>query len=332
MAKFAYFSRILGKAVDHVAITEIAESNTALVIKASMRVGNETKKLFIKTAKRDMEANAYHSKSMREADFYRFIQESAVRNLPIPACYDAFVPEEKGTFLIVLEDISEVYAAPGKKDLRDKRVWFACAVSLARFHAAFWNNESISPDGGYSELDAQRDRDSLRAFLDDFSGKFSEKTKAILTKAMEINIALIESTSRRLREKDNVTVCNGDSHIHNFMLPLQQSEAPLIVDFQFWGEGIGTGDLAHLTRVGFSRRLKREIQLPLVAHYHQTLLECGVTGYAWEDCLRDYRASTASMVLIPFWQYTSFGRSYKDWIGDLRGLIDNYEYLHCDAL
>jgi hypothetical protein len=116
------------------------------------------------------------------------------------------------------------------------------------------------------------------------------------------------------------------------MLPLEKRNKPLMVDFQFWGEGVGTNDLAHLTRVSFSDDFKRDIQISIAEHYHKTLLENGVTGYSWEECLQDYRLDAATMVLIPFYQYELFGIKYDEWIGDLQGLIYNYEYLNCDEL
>ena len=136
----------------------------------------------------------------------------------------------------------------------------------------------------------------------------------------------------RINSKNNVTICTDDSHIYNFMLPIKQNNKPLMIDFQFWGEGTGTGDLAHLTRVNFSDELKREIQIPLVEHYHKTLLKNGVASYSWEECLKDYRLSVATMVLIPFYQYSGFKIKYDEWVGDLQGLIYNYEYLNCDEL
>ena len=138
--------------------------------------------------------------------------------------------------------------------------------------------------------------------------------------------------TRRINSKNNVTICNGDSHIYNFMMPIDRANKPLIVDFQFWGEGVGTNDLAHLTRVGFSDDLRREMQIPLVEHYHKTLLMNGITGYSWEDCWRDYRFNAVTKVLIPFYQYAGFGIKYDEWIGDLQGLIYNYEYLNGDEL
>jgi len=138
---------------------------------------------------------------------------------------------------------------------------------------------------------------------------------------------------QRINSKNNVTIGNGDSHIYNFMIPLNKTTSiPLLLDFQFWGEAIGTNDLSHLTRVAFSNNLKREIQLPLVEHYHKTLLANGVTGYSWDDCWQDYRLNSVTKVLIPFYQYTGFKMKYEEWIGDLQGLVYNYEYLNGDEL
>ena len=149
---------------------------------------------------------------------------------------------------------------------------------------------------------------------------------------MEININLINEESNRLFHLDNVTLCNGDSHIYNFMLPKKITDKPVIVDFQFWHEGIGISDLAHLTRVNFSNKHKEYIQNQLVEHYYKSLLQYGITGYSWNDCFIDYRKSVASMVLIPLWQYAGFGLEYDKWIKDLNGLIYNYEYMQCDEL
>ena len=332
----AYLHSILGlsekQAISLVEITEVKESNTALVIKASVQIKDDNdarqKKLFIKTVKHNKAENVYHGMSMNEGQFYKFIKDSGVNNLPIPVCYDVFISEEHGEFVIVLEDISDYYTAPDSVILEDKDIWFSCAASLARFHAAFWNHRII-PQAGETEQDFQEDRDGIREFINEFSDRFDAKTREVLWRSSEINISIMANSARRI---NNVTIGNGDSHIYNFMLPLDKANKPLIVDFQFWGEGTGTNDLSHLTRVGFSNDLKREIQFPLVEHYHKILLVNGVTGYSWEDCWQDYRLNAVTKVLIPFYQYAGFKIKYDEWIGDLQGLVYNYEYLNGDEL
>jgi len=333
-----YLCRILSLPISQltdVEVTEVVESNTALIIKGSVNIrtqsGTCTKMLFIKTAKRNKDENAYHSMSMNEGNFYKFIKDNAITNIPVPMCYDVFVSEENGEFVIILEDISRNYTAPDSVALTDKNIWFACAESLAKFHAAFWNHSIIlsveEADRNFHEF-----RSNVQSFITKFSNEFSDNIKNTLLKASEINISLLKKAPHRINSKNNVTICNGDAHIYNFMLPTTKGHNPLIVDFQFWGEGAGTSDLAHLTRLSFSNELKNDIQIPLIKHYHEALLASGVTGYSWEECLRDYRTSAAAMVLIPFYQHNGFGLKYESWINALHGLVYNYEYLNCDEL
>jgi len=333
----AYIHSILdlqaGQTISHIEITEIKESTTALVLKVWVYVKNAEKiNLFIKTAKRNKAENVYHNMSMNECKFYKFIKDNSVRNLPIPVCYDVFLSEEEGEFVIVLEDVSSCYTMPERGMLDEKSIWFLCAGSLAKFHGVFWNHESI-PQVGDIEKNFDEDREGIHCFINEFSNEFDARTKAVLVRASEINISLMANFPKRVNSKNNVTIGSGDSHIYNFMIPSNKAICmPLMIDFQFWGECIGTNDLSHLTRVAFSNELKKEIQFPLVQHYHKILLESGVTGYSWEDCFLDYRLNAVTKVLIPFYQYAGFKRKYEEWIGDLRGLVYNYEYLNGDEL
>lgn len=322
--------------INNIEITKVIESNTALVIKATIQIndvgGTNTKKLFIKTIKCNEPENVYLGMSMKEGKFYEIIRNNAINNVPVPVCYDVFISEETKEFVLVLEDISDSYIVPDNTIISDKNIWFFCAESLAQFHSALWNNTIIPKNDKEVEHDFQSEINNFQSFLNDFRQEFDDKTKKALKRAMELNISLSKDHRQRIYNKSNITICNGDSHIYNFMLPLGMKNKPLIVDFQFWGEGIGTDDLAHLTRVSFSDDFKRNIQFSLVEHYHKFLLTNGVVGYTKENCLRDYRMSAATMVLIPYWQYSGFGIKYDEWIGDLQGLVYNYEFLKCNEL
>ena len=149
--------------------------------------------------------------------------------------------------------------------------------------------------------------------------------RLIYHKVSEICATLDREINHRLKTAHNVTVINGDSHIYNFMLPKNDGN-PMIIDFQFWGYGIGAGDLAHLTRVAFPDKFKESLHCRIVERYHQTLINCGVTNYTLDECIRDYRMNVASMVLIPMWQYIAFGLGYEEWHGDIDGLIKNFLY------
>lgn len=116
------------------------------------------------------------------------------------------------------------------------------------------------------------------------------------------------------------------------MFSHNQDKAPIIVDFQFWGVGIGARDVAHLTRVSFPKDFSEEFHQILVRKYYEALLENGVKDYTWDTCWNDYRKQVASMLLIPMIQYAFFNLKYEDWINDISSLISNYKILHCEQL
>jgi hypothetical protein len=339
-----YLRSVLSLSADEhirsVDVTEVAETNTALAIKLSAVIQRaartDVRRLFIKTVKSDDAENVYGEMGAKEARFYEFARGVRGSALPIPACHDAFVDDDK--FVIVLDDVSDKYRAPDESDLADKETWLRCAESLARFHAAFWNlrNTNGHPFTVATEQalrdNAAGDRAHLRRFFVHAGERFDEATRRVFRRAMEINNALIMEGRARVLSRRNVTVTNDDSHIYNFMLPVKSGEKPIIVDFQFWGRGIGTGDLAHLTRVHFPKAYRRSLHTEIVERYHQTLTAHGVDGYSRDECLRDYRASVAAVALIPVWQFAFFGLKYEDWSGGIDALIDNYNSLDCDDL
>ncbi|WP_455618245.1 phosphotransferase [Eisenbergiella sp.] len=296
------------------------------------------KRLFIKTCKAAGSSNPYRTENLRECHFYRFLKEESLCGLPLPECYDFYSAEETGEFVIVLEDLSENYRAPEAEDLTDEALWFRCAESLAEFHAAFWNNSRI----GYGELapaneqqierDICRNEKYLKDFLSTFGCKFSGRTIEIFKRALQINNVLIKDKNQDPSVTRCKTICNGDSHIYNFLISREDAARPKMIDFQFWGDGYGTEDLAHLTRVHFPDEFRTKIQIGLVRHYYDSLLKYGVKDYTWQNCFMDYRREIASMVLIPMWQYCCFGAGYEEWGEDIDKLTANYEYFNCDEL
>jgi len=116
-----YLCRILrlpDSPVDKVEITAVNETNTALAIKAAVHITESEahiKKLFIKTVRHTESEKSYHGMSMNEGKFYKFVRNYNVVNLPVPVCYDVFISDETGEFLIVLEDLSDRYIPADKK-------------------------------------------------------------------------------------------------------------------------------------------------------------------------------------------------------------------------
>jgi hypothetical protein len=324
-------------------ISQVIESNTALVIKIKILIKetghiDSTRQLFIKTIKYNPKTNTYHNLSLKEANFYKFIQSETNVKLPIAQCYDAYISDDKFKYLLLLEDLSNEFHASDKINLSDENIWLSAASSLAKFHAAFWNSDKIGsqelPIDNIEKINfyIKNTYESYDKFIKYVGNRFDAETLAIFEHAMKISVGLETERYNRLTNKDNITLTHGDSHIYNFMFPRNQEETSVIIDFQFWGMGIGVKDIAHLTRESFPKVNGEKLHLSIIKKYYETLLEQGVCNYSWDNCWNDYRKQVASMLLIPIWQYTHFNLEYDNWIKDVPSLISNYKLLNCDQL
>ena len=99
-------------------------------------------------------------------------------------------------------------------------------------------------------------------------------------------IAFEQNTN--LREGKNSTLVHGDSHNRNFLYPKKENEIACIIDWQFWGVGIGTSDLPQLLGLGLKNEM-RKYQKELVRHYYEILTKNEKTDYSWSNCWLDYR-------------------------------------------
>gem|GEM_PF-1159182 len=324
-------------------ICQVIESNTALTIKFKILIkedehSDSTRQYFIKTIKYNPKTNAYHDLSLKEVDFYKFIQNVTNVNLSLAQCFDAYISEDKSEYLLLLEDLSNEFDGTDKVDLTLDSIWLSSACSLAKFHAAFWNSERIGSNDlpidsiEKNSLNIINIFESYEKFIKYVGNRFDVETLTIYGHALNISVKLQTETNNRIRNKDNVTLKNGDSHIYNFMFSHSQNKSPIIIDFQFWGAGMGVEDVAHLTRESFPKIDGERLHQLIMKKYYGTLLAQGVHDYSWDTCWNDYRKQVTSMLLIPMWQYTFFNLEYDDWINDVSNLILNYKLLHCEQL
>ena len=104
-----------------------------------------------------------------------------------------------------------------------------------------------------------------------------------------------------------------------------------MVDWQFWGLGIGAFDLRHLLGSAL-RGDMRQHQRALVAHYYSAYLNELDVDYSWEACWSDYRKGIIDNLFMPVWQYTGFGWPYEKWGKTLESAVENYTTLDCDQI
>ena len=115
----------------------------------------------------------------------------------------------------------------------------------------------------------------------------------------------------------------------NFLYSRDIGGETIIVDWQFWGVGIGTFDLRHLLGSALPWE-KRGHQEELVGFYHQVYTDGLEADYSWEDCWMDYRKGIVDNLFMPVWQYSGFGWGYERWGKTLESAVENFYVLNCD--
>ena len=126
---------------------------------------------------------------------------------------------------------------------------------------------------------------------------------------------------------------HGDPNPGNLLVP-KIGERPLyLIDQQPFNWSLttwlGVYDLAYVMALYWPSDLRRQLEIAILRHYHQTLRVCGVQVYTWEQLVYDYRLSVALMVPVAV-EYMRDGGD-PDWNAFRYGMIQR-TLTACDDL
>ena len=80
-----------------------------------------------------------------------------------------------------------------------------------------------------------------------------------------------------------------------------EDQSPIIIDWEGFTRGIGVWDLSRLLiSSGLPNDNRRYLEEALLPHYHDRLLDNGITNYSLESCYVDYRLCLIANVLLSF--------------------------------
>lgn len=323
--------------VDHVSHLSISQSTTSCIVRVSIDQDRH-QKLFIKTTSNLSDQDAYGDLGIREVEFYKFINSiTDAKHLNAPRCIRHHIAPDNKEYYLVLEDVSDLYVDYQEVDFSDIESWKCAAVAVAHFHGLYQNKLSeqqiIALQPPRNEVDHQIDKlkNALKRF-GEYCGNRVEKSVLIL---LENSIPTLKGyqieTYQRLLKRRNITITHGDIHTQNLMYPKKNGQLPLLIDWQFWGIGVGAYDLRHLIGSGLSAGM-RHLQEELVHHYYACLTTEARSTYSWEECWQDYRKGIVDNLYMPVWQYAGFGWEYSRWCHTLENAVENYHFLHCDDM
>jgi len=219
----------------------------------------------------------------------RFYRELAGRTpLRTPRLYHGEVNVECRTNILLLEGLSPSRVGNPVEGCSDEEEEFAVA-SLARFHAQWWGDpelESADWPDSLAVVGARAGRfyrERADRFIDKFGNDLSDDMKELVVELA----AKIDFIHERL-SRPPMTMIHGDFQLQNLFF--QESEKGLemtVIDWKEISLGRGPYDLAVF--FGCYARNTGKSEIDLVDAYHHALVESGVTGYSFEECLEDYK-------------------------------------------
>jgi hypothetical protein len=257
----------------------------------------------------------YQRGGLQDLMFFRRIAP-ALRSAIAPAIYGLMDDPSAQSCMLLIEDL-----APGYDQVRLPLTdaWLEAIVdALADLHAQWWDapqlnaDELLKPEDTVMRMAQALPPEGLRVnvaaakqavsrFRSHVGPELTADEEELLARLVDQWAApFIERTARH----HGLTLLHGDFHLlgNIFIAKEPTNINPIkVID---WGQvkrGLGPHDLMYaLLSVEVPDRQSRDLKL--LRRYHQRLLALGVHGYAWEQCLWDYRFSLLTNVFQSVFQ------------------------------
>jgi aminoglycoside phosphotransferase (APT) family kinase protein len=136
---------------------------------------------------------------------------------------------------------------------------------------------------------------------------------------------------KRYREATNITLAHGDAHVWNCFLPRNGSDDVRWFDWEGWRIRSPTSDLAYMMAVFWYPERRQRLERALLDHYHEVLLENGVSGYTRGDMQEDYRLSVLWHTATPVFQ-AGMKLPPMIWWNNLQNIMAAVDDLGCREL
>ena len=223
----------------------------------------------------------------REVRFYS--EMASTLDIRTPRCWHADLSDGGDRFVLVLEDMAP--SEPGDQlegcTLDQARL---AMQEAARLHGPRWNDPELTHLSWLSQSgpDSAKLLEGLyRGVLPGFQARFESRLDDdVLALTQRFGQAI-----GRWAEHDEGPRCvvHGDYRLDNMLFRSERGGVPLtVVDWQTCACGHPAGDVAYFLGAGLLPEVRRETETELLATYHASLLEGGVSDYSLDTLNRDY--------------------------------------------
>jgi hypothetical protein len=249
----------------------------------------------------------------REVGFYDHI----AHRIPLrtPRCYYSDMDRQTGMHVLLLEDL-----APA----RTGDIAAGCSVEeaelavrqIAGLHAAYWENPQLAEMSWLPDLDGFFD---FHHFQSEFPKQWAQVVEwtpyplpgpiaEITDWYGEHGLAVVE----QLFKARPRTMLHFDYQPSNMLFGTPEGGVPFaVIDWQLMTRGRGVFDVAYLLPENMRLEDRRARDMDLLRIYHGILVDSGVRGYTFDQCLRDYRLSLIFRMAYIVFTVTHFARSQE---------------------
>jgi hypothetical protein len=237
---------------------------------------------------------------LREVRFYQVLAPTAL--IHTPRCYFTDVDEATSEFVLMMEDLSPARQGDQLKGVTLEQARLV-VVQAARLHASHWGDDGLDDlpwvSGAKAAPKSVVTDEAVAALWQGFKARYGPRLKPHWIEAGE----WLTSRAARLGEQHDGPRCltHNDFRPDNMMFASEAGGYPVtVLDWQSFAYGAGPTDVAYFLAGALSPQVRRAHEAEMLALYHRTLTELGVTGYALADLKRHYARGGYLLFLTAF--------------------------------
>lgn len=299
--------------------------------------GERPSRLFLKMVNTDLGDGEYFGRS--EVDYY-LRDYVDVPDAPLLRCYDGRFSPTLQCYHLLLEDVSATHTIACDQP-PTLAYGLALAEAFAILHGRWWGA------AGLAEARALRhDAAHIGRFVaiaepgaEHIISQFAAELKPHWPAAIrDIFARHPQAMINRSQDANGFTLFHGDAGCYNIMVPRTEAQPLYLIDRQpfDWSltTWLGVYDLVHALILHPGGEADRQWDLTILHHYHETLIQRGVSGYSWEQLWDDYRLCVAMGVYVAV-EYCRGGVNKPAqwvWLPMLQRALTVCDELHCAEL
>jgi hypothetical protein len=267
----------------------------------------------------------------KEAAFYEMVA-SGTNVGSLLKFYGSSISQEDQSAVVLLEDKGEADYMTTEWPIPPKIEVCELAVrSLAQVHARWWESPILGSEG-FERVSAEK----IDGIFQQFEPALALFFESIGDGLSQSRLRTLEMIAERLpvilkQYIDGVsaqTLVHGDAHFWNFLFPKDESEPPILIDWQGWEIGTGVSDLAYMIGLHWFPERRARFEKRILGCYLDELHLHNI-DYSHDDLWRDYRLRIALQPIIPVFQ-AQLGIPAGIWWPHLDRAFSAFDDLSCE--